>query len=116
MKAFLKNYRQSPRKVRLVADLIRGESVEKARACLAFMDKKSAPALKKLLDSAVANAVNQGKKLEDLFVEEIFVDQGLTMRRYMPRAFGRATPFRRRSSNVTLKLAEGTPKSNKIKI
>lgn len=106
MKAFLKNYSQSPRKVRLVADLIRGKDVEKARAILKFMDKKSAPDLKKLLESALANAKEQKKGLENLIVKDIRVDKGIAYRRFMPRAFGRATPFRRQTSRITLQLAE----------
>ncbi len=106
MKAFLKNYTQSPRKVRLVADLIRGKDIEKARAILTFIDKKSAPALKKLLESAIANAEHAKKDTNNLVVKEIRVDQGLELRRWRPRAFGRAAPFRRRMSKVTLQLAE----------
>ncbi|MAJ97338.1 50S ribosomal protein L22 [bacterium] len=107
MKAFLKNYSQSPRKVRLVADLIRGKDVQHARAILSFMDKKSAPDLKKLLESALANAENQKKNTEDLVVKEIFVDSaGGALRRWRPRAFGRAAPFRRHSSKITLQLGE----------
>ncbi len=106
MKAFLKNYSQSPRKVRLVADLIRGKDVEKAKALLTFIDKKSAPALKKLLESAVANAKDLKKDTENLIVKDIRVDQGMELRRWRPRAFGRATPFRRRKSKVTLVLGD----------
>lgn len=106
MKAFLKNYRQSPRKVRLVAGLVRGMEAVKAGTILSFMDKKSAPAVKKLLDSALANAKTQGKDEKDLVIKEIFVDQGISMRRARPRAFGRSAPFRRRSSKVTLQLSE----------
>jgi len=106
MKAYLKNYRQSPRKVRLVAGLIRGMEALKARTVLQFMDQKSAPVIKKMLDSAIANAENQGKKAADLIVKEIFVDQGMSLRRWRPRAFGRAAPFRRRASKVTMRLGE----------
>lgn len=106
MKAFLKNYRQSPRKVRLVANLVRGMDADKARTILSFMDKKSAPTVKKLLESALANAHAQGKAAANLIVKEIFVDQGLSMRRARPRAFGRSAPFRRRASKITLNLGE----------
>lgn len=106
MKAQLNNYRQSPRKVRLVADLIRGKGVERARTILSFLDKKSAPDLKKLLDSAVANAKQQDKAADSLVVQDIRVDKGIAFRRYMPRAFGRATPFRRQTSRVSLVLGE----------
>lgn len=106
MKASLKNYSQSPRKVRLVADLIRGKDAEKARAILSFMDKKAAPDLKKLLESAIANAQEQKKDAANLIVKDIRVDSGISLRRWRPRAFGRATPFRRRKSQVRLELAE----------
>ncbi|MAZ67334.1 50S ribosomal protein L22 [bacterium] len=106
MKAYLKNYSQSPRKVRLVADLIRGKDVEKARSILSFIDKKSAPDIKKLLDSAIANARDQKKDTDNLVVKDIRVDAGISLRRWRPRAFGRATPFRRRKSQVRLELAE----------
>jgi len=106
MKAFLKNNRQSPRKVRLVANLIRGKEVDQVLAALSFMDKKSAPVIKKLIESAVANAKHQGKSTDNLYIKEILVDQGVSFRRFMPRAFGRATPFRRRTSNITLVLGE----------
>ncbi|PCI28471.1 50S ribosomal protein L22 [Candidatus Kaiserbacteria bacterium] len=106
MKAFLKNYSQSPRKVRLVADLIRGKDIEKAKALLTFIDKKSAPALKKLLESAVANAKDLKKNTDNLIVKDIRVDSGMSLRRWRPRAFGRATPFRRRKSKVTLVLGD----------
>ncbi|MDP2650429.1 MAG: 50S ribosomal protein L22 [bacterium] len=106
MKAFLKNYRQSPRKVRLVADLVRGKDAEKARTLLSFMDQKAAPALKKLLESALANAREQKKPTDNLIVKDIRVDSGISFRRWMPRAFGRATPLRKVTSRVTLHLAE----------
>ncbi len=106
MKAFLKNYSQSPRKVRLVANLVRGKSVEKALEILSFMDKKSAPAIKKLLQSAIANAENANKNASELFVQDIRVDSGIAFRRMMPRAMGRGTPFRRRKSRVSVTLGE----------
>jgi len=106
MKAFLKNYSQSPRKVRLVADLIRGKDIAKARAILSFMDKKSAPDIKKLLDSAIANAEDQKKSTDNLIVKDIRVDSGISLRRWRPRAFGRATPFRRRKAQIRLELGE----------
>lgn len=106
MKAFLKNYSQSPRKVRLVANLIKGKEVQRARAILSFMDKKSAPDIKKLLESAIANAAHQNKNTDGLVIKDIRVDSGLSLRRWRPRAFGRATPFRRRKSKITLVLAE----------
>jgi large subunit ribosomal protein L22 len=110
MKALLKNYRQSPRKVRLVADLIRGKSVSEARAALAFLPKKSSPAMRKLLDSAVANAASQKASPEDLFVKTVTVNKGTVMRRFKPMARGRAARFARTMSIVALELGmkEGT--------
>ena len=77
MKALLKNYHQAPRKVRLVADLIRGKSVPAARQALTYLPKKSSPVLAKLLNSAVSNA--NGVKAEDLFVKKITVNKGAVM-------------------------------------
>ena len=113
MKAYLKNYRQSPRKVRLVANLIRGKSVTKARAILSFTDNKSAPALKKLLESAASNARSQGKSSDNMMIKEIMVDQGITMKRFRPMSRGRANQFRRRSSKIFLALGEMEKKDKK---
>lgn len=107
MKAKLKNFRQSPRKVRLVAKFIRGKSVAWARTYLRFLDQKSAPAILKLIDSALANAGidrNDIKKLDELVIKEIRVDEGLKLKRWMPRAFGRATPYRKRHSHISIVL------------
>lgn len=104
MKAFLKNHNQSPRKTRLVADMIRGKSVERARRVLAFADKKSALAVGKLLESAVSNARATGMDAHDLFVKEILVDQGLVMRRMEPKARGQGAIIRHRLSRVSLTL------------
>jgi large subunit ribosomal protein L22 len=106
-KASLKNYRCSPRKARLVADLIRGKNVSKAIDVLTFCDKKTAPVLKKLLLSAVANAKERsGIDVDELFIKSVWVDAGPTARRFMPRAQGRATPIRKRSSAMTIVLDE----------
>lgn len=104
MKALLKNYTQSPRKVRLVADLIRGKSVMSARAALTYLPKKSSPAMLKLLNSAVSNAINKGAATEDLFVKTIAVNKGAVLRRFAPRARGRAARFARTMSIVTIEL------------
>lgn len=106
MKALLKNYHQSPRKVRLVADMIRGKSVADARAVLAFATQKSSPALSKLLDSAVANARGMGINADNLFVKTIAVNKGAVMRRFKPVARGRAAGIRSTMSIVTLELGE----------
>lgn len=104
MKARLKNYRQSPRKVRLVVNLIRGKSILRALSSLSFLEKKAAAPVRKLIESAVANAENQGKKKEDLIVSDIQVDEGTSFTRYRARARGRAAPIRRRSSHINIKL------------
>ena len=104
MKALLTNYHQSPRKVRLVADLIRGKSIAQAKAALMFLPKKSSPAIEKLLDSAVSNARQMGAEAENLFVKTIQVNKGLVMRRFMPKARGRASRFQKSMSIVSLEL------------
>ncbi|MBI5139868.1 MAG: 50S ribosomal protein L22 [Candidatus Vogelbacteria bacterium] len=105
VKAELNRYNQAPRKVRLLADLIRGKSVGAAVSELAFLAKKASLPFTKLLKSAIANAKNNFKLSEDdLFVKEITVDGGPVMKRGMPRAFGRSYPIRRKTSHVTLVL------------
>ena len=104
MKALLTNYHQSPRKVRLVADLIRGKSIAQAKAALMFLPKKSSPAIEKLLDSAVSNARQAGQSTENLFVKTIQVNKGTVMRRFMPKARGRASRFQKTMSHVSLEL------------
>ncbi len=107
MKAYLKHYRQSPRKVRLVADMARGQSVAKARILFNFVGKRAAHILRKLLDSAVANAShNDSANEQNLVVREIRVDGGRTLKRYRPRARGSAHPIRKRTSNILLILGE----------
>ncbi len=105
--AYLSKVRVSPRKARLVADQIRGVPVELALSVLTFSQQKSAGILKKLLLSAVANAENnKGADIDDLFVSEIYVDQAPVLKRIMPRAKGRADRIVKRSSHITIKLAE----------
>ncbi len=105
MKAFLKNYRQSPRKVRLVADLVRGKNAGEALTLLSFTNKDAAVSVKKLIKSAIANAGDEeGKK--DLIIDKIQVDKGITFTRHRPRARGRAAPIRKRTSRVSVQLAE----------
>ena len=111
MKALLTNYHQSPRKVRLVADMIRGKSVPQARAMLSFGVQKSSPALLKLLNSAVSNARTSGVAPEDLFVKTITVNKGMVLKRFKPMARGRAAGFGRTMSIVALELgATAAPK------
>lgn len=106
MKATLKNYHQPPRKVRLVADLIRGKSVPAARVALSFLDKKSAPAIVKLLDSAVANArsTNESLDVDMLFVKTLTVDKGVTLKRVRPFKQGRAGRLHKVMSTVKMEL------------
>jgi large subunit ribosomal protein L22 len=106
MKSSLKNYRQSPRKVRLVADLIRGKKVSQALTELNFLPKRGADVVTKLIASAVANAENNFKvSVDDLIVKEITVDKGVTLKRYRPRARGVAKRINKRTSNINLSLA-----------
>jgi large subunit ribosomal protein L22 len=113
MKAMLKNYSQPPRKVGLVATLIRGKSVAEAKRALSFLPKKSAPAIEKLIESAVANARQQGIASEDLKISKITVDKGLVMRRYRPFARGRAGSKRKVMSTVRLELSAVPQKTKK---
>lgn len=113
MKAFLKNYRQSPRKVRLVAGAVKGKRIEEASLALSYMPKRAATPLKKLIDSAVANAEAAGSRKEDLVVKSIEVNKGAVLKRWMPRAFGRSSPINKRTSHVQVVLAEKAPKAKK---
>lgn len=104
MKATLSNFRQSPQKVRLIADMIRGKSVPHARVALAYMPKKSSPAVLQLLNSAVANARPQHDDPENLFVKTVTVNKGTVIKRIAPRARGRAARFSRTMSIITIEL------------
>ena len=97
----------SAQKARLVADLIRGKSVESALDILQFSSKKGADIIKKVLESAIANAEhNDGADVDELRVSTIFVDEGMTMKRIRPRAKGRADRILKRSCHITVKVAE----------
>lgn len=113
MKASLKNYHQPPRKVRLVADMIRGKRVEDARASLVFLDKKSALPIRKLLDSAVANARNSGAETGDLVISRISVDKGAVAVRGRPFSRGRSGRIRKTMSIVKLELSTASVKVKK---
>ncbi|QQR76266.1 50S ribosomal protein L22 [Candidatus Nomurabacteria bacterium] len=116
MKASIPNYRQSPRKVRLVADLIKGKKVKDAELALSFLPKRAATPLLVLLRSAVANATqNSGIKVENLVVSDVRVDKGVTMKRFMPRARGSASRINKRSSHVLLVLSEKVEKAKAVK-
>lgn len=99
--------RISPQKARLVADQIRGKSVDQALEILTFSNKKAADLVKKVLESAIANAEhNEGADIDDLNVAKIFVDEGPIMKRIMPRAKGRADRILKRSSHITVVVAD----------
>ncbi len=105
--AKLKQIRLSPRKARLVADMIRGRGVQDALNALQFSQVKSADIIRKLVQSAVANAEQKGvSDVDALFVKTIFVDQGPVLRRFIPRAMGRASKIRKPTSHITVVLAE----------
>ena len=106
-KATLGKIRVSPRKARLVVNMIKGRPVENALDILDCCDKKTAPLLKKLLLSAVANARERsGVNVDELLVKRAWVDEGPVLKRWLPRAHGRVTPLRKRSSSITVVLDE----------
>lgn len=116
MKASLKNYRQSPRKVALVAGLIRGKTAAEALRALQFTTKRAVNPVAKLLESAISNARNAGiSDPETLIVKEIQVNKGVTLKRIMPRARGSASRINKRSSHVTIVLAEKNSEGAKKK-
>lgn len=108
--AILRNVRISPRKARLVADLVRGQDVSKAIEVLKFTPKKGAGLIQKLVESAVANAEHTAQQtgeeidIDDLFVHTILVDAGSSLRRFRPRAHGRATKILKKTSHITVVL------------
>ena len=105
--AKLKGAKMSAQKARLVADQIRGKSVESALEILQFSGKKGADIIKKVLESAIANAEhNDGADVDELKVSTIFVDEGMTMKRIKPRAKGRADRILKRSCHITVKVSE----------
>jgi len=107
VKAVLRGARSSAQKTRLVADQIRGKRVEEALDILAFSDKKAAAIIKKVLESAIANAEhNEGADVDELKVSTIFVDEGMSLKRIMPRAKGRADRITKRTCHITVKVAD----------
>jgi len=105
--AKLRFARISPQKCRLVADQVRGKPVEQALQILAFSPKKAAGIVKKVLESAIANAEhNEGADIDELKVSRIFVDEGPTMRRWKPRAKGRVNHILKRTSHVTVMVGD----------
>ncbi|HEX2396670.1 MAG TPA: 50S ribosomal protein L22 [Solirubrobacteraceae bacterium] len=108
VRAQAKYVRSSPRKARLVSEHLRGKTVDEARAILAFTPRAVARDWSKLLDSAVANAEHNHELVgEDLRIRDVYADEGPTLRRYRPRAMGRATRIRKRTAHLTITL---TPK------
>ncbi|QBQ08134.1 50S ribosomal protein L22 [Spiroplasma gladiatoris] len=106
--AKLSMIRISPRKVRLVADSIRTKKISEAVAILQNQDKRSSEPVLKLLNSAVANAVNNnGMEADQLFVKTIFVNEGPTLKRFRPRAHGRAYEILKRTSHITIIVSDG---------
>lgn len=104
--AKLRNVRLSPRKARLVVDLVRGKGIQEAINTLQFSPQKTAPILSKLLKSAVANAEQKGvSDVDQLFVKAVNVDQGPVLKRFIPRAQGRASRIRKPTSHITVVLA-----------
>lgn len=106
-KAIAKTVRIAPRKVRLVVDLVRGKSVAEAAAILRLTPKASSVVVEKVLKSAAANAVNNLKMDKSLlYVKEAFVDEGPTLKRYLPRAKGSGNRILKRTSHITIVLEE----------
>lgn len=101
MKAYLKNYRQSPRKVRIIGNLVKGKTVANAMSELNFLVKRGSEPLKKLIASAVANAkANDGIEAENLIVKSVTVDKGLVMKRVERKARGASNVIHKKASNV----------------
>jgi large subunit ribosomal protein L22 len=105
--ATLKHAKMSAQKVRLVADQIRGLSVDKALNILNFSTKRAAVLIKKVLESAIANAENNdGADIDELHVSTIYINQGVTLKRIKPRAKGRADRILKRACHITVKVAD----------
>lgn len=106
-RAHARHIRQSPYKVRRVLDLVRGLPVDEARVVLQFTNRKAADTILKVLDSAIANAEhNFALDADELFVSEAYADEGPTLKRWRPRARGRATKIRKRTSHITIIVTE----------
>ncbi|NVL92278.1 MAG: 50S ribosomal protein L22 [Desulfobacterales bacterium] len=107
VRAIAKYIRVSPRKIRLLMREIRGKRVEEALNLVSFAPQRGAPVLRKLINSAVANASQHPDvDVDNLFIKHIFADEGPTLKRFRPRAMGRATRIRRRTSHLTIILDE----------
>lgn len=108
--AKLSNYRQAPRKVRLVADLVRGKGAQHALNLLSVLPKRAGEPMAKLIKSAVANAAKDGHSADELYVSTIAVNGGIVFKRSMPRARGRASQILKRTSHITVGLSKKTAK------
>ncbi len=106
MKAVLKNYRQSPRKVRLVANLVKGKKANEALDMLKFVHKRAAKQFYKLIHSAVSNANNHGVDTDSLIIKNARVDKAATFKRFRPRARGSAARINKRNSHIVVELSE----------
>jgi large subunit ribosomal protein L22 len=110
--AVAKRLRITAQKARLVADQVRGKPVAEALDILAFSTKKGAVLVRKVLESAIANAENnEGADVDELRVHRIFVDEGITMKRIMPRAKGRADRISKRTAHITVTVSDQTAKA-----
>ena len=106
MKASVSNYRQAPRKVRLIANLVRGKDVKSALEILSNVQKRAAEPFAKLIKGAVSNAKEQGLPTENLKISKVQVDKGFTFKRYRPRARGRASKIDKHTSHIRLELGK----------
>ncbi len=114
-RATLSSYRQSPRKVRLVADMMRGKTAASALASLSMLVKRAAEPMEKLVKSAIANGKGAGANIENMFIAYVTVDKGPVMKRTRPRAFGRGARINKRTSHITIVLSDVDPKVPKVK-
>ncbi len=106
-RAIAKSVRVAPRKARLVIDLIRGLDVKEAQAVLLFTNRAASPMILKVLNSAISNAENNNEmNVDNLYVKEAFVSEGMTMKRLLPRAKGRGDIINKRTSHITVVVAE----------
>jgi len=114
--AKLRFVRLSPRRARLVGDAIRGKSVKEAMTILDSIDNKPSFVIKKVLNSAIANASNkEGMDTDSLYISKLYIDEGPMWKRYMPRAMGRATLIRKKTSHINIVLSDGyKPKRKKV--
>ncbi len=116
MKASLQHYRQSPRKVRLVANLVKGKKIDRALSELDVLPKRASLVVKKLINSATANAKENSKiDADNLVIDNVTVDKGRILKRFRARARGSASPIRKRTSHITLTLKEAVVKVEEAK-